>query len=416
MRCFGVDGPAFGSGLNEDERQATVRIAELTAYAIHVPLRREIAHASAARRSSSNLVIRCLLRDGTEGWGEGVPREYVTGETVDGALQQLAATDLAQQLDGDCLDWDDVLRGCDEFRPAPMRADPRGCYGNALRCAVELSILDAYGRLLGQPVSCITQQFQPARAILASHTQVRYSGAITSELPQRERISALKMRLYGFSQCKVKVGVAGQDDPQRLRRIRRWIGRRVDLRVDANEAWAADDAALKIEPLLEQCITAVEQPVPHQHVSALAELRKKIPVPVMLDESLTSAIDAEEAIRQETCDLFNIRLSKCGGFLASLRLAAVAHEAGLGYQLGCHPGETGILSAAGRHWASSVSGIRYLEGSYDRHILKEPLTVEDMTFGYGGRAAALTRPGLGITVDTRALRRMTFQQRTFPVT
>ena len=67
--------------------------------------------------------------------------------------------------------------------------------------------------------------------------------------------------------------------------------------------------------------------------------------------------------------------------------------AGLGFQLGCHPGESGILSAAGRHWACSVKGIRYLEGSYDRHLFRKLLTNEDITFGYGGRAPALTGPG-----------------------
>lgn len=67
----------------------------------------------------------------------------------------------------------------------------------------------------------------------------------------------------------------------------------------------------------------------------------------------------------------------------------------------------GILSAAGRHFATSVAGIRYLEGSYDRHLVRERLTVEDATFGYGGRAPALTGPGLGITVDADAVRRVT---------
>src|SRR5207237_2512740 len=140
------------------------------------------------------------------------------------------------------------------------------------------------------------------------------------------------------------------------------------------------------------------------------ELRRRLPVKIMLDESLTSLADAQAAIAGQTCDLFNIRLSKCGGFLNSLRLAALAGQAGLGYQLGCHPGESGILSAAGRHWACSVRDIRYLEGSYDRHLLQHPLTNEDLTFGYRGFAQALTAPGLGVTIDRAALERVTLQQ------
>ena len=127
----------------------------------------------------------------------------------------------------------------------------------------------------------------------------------------------------------------------------------------------------------------------------------------MLDESLCSEFDARTAIEQGTCDLFNIRLSKCGGFLPSLKLAAIAHQAGLGYQLGCQVGETGILSAAGRHFATSIANIRYLEGSFDRFLVKDRLTVEDLTFGYGGYAPALTGPGLGVTIDPEALQRVT---------
>ena len=67
----------------------------------------------------------------------------------------------------------------------------------------------------------------------------------------------------------------------------------------------------------------------------------------------------------------------------------------------------GLLSAAGRHVASNVAHIRYVEGSYDRHVLAENLITEDITFGYGGWAAPLEGPGLGVTVDPAALERMT---------
>jgi muconate cycloisomerase len=123
----------------------------------------------------------------------------------------------------------------------------------------------------------------------------------------------------------------------------------------------------------------------------------------MLDESLTGMIDAKAAVEQNACDLFNIRLSKCGGFLTCLRLAAYAREVGCGYQLGCHPGESGVLSAAGRHWACSVAGVRHVEGSYDRYLFARRVTNEDLTFCYGGRAPALAAPGLGVTIDTAVL-------------
>jgi muconate cycloisomerase len=130
----------------------------------------------------------------------------------------------------------------------------------------------------------------------------------------------------------------------------------------------------------------------------------------MLDESLCSLVDAERAVSQKLCDLFNLRLSKCGGFIPSLRLAQFAKQQGLGYQLGCQVGETAILTAAGRHFASSVADLRYIEGSYDSHLVREALATEDLTFGWGGWAAAISRPGLGISLDSAALARVTIRK------
>ena len=58
-------------------------ISSLTLYKVAVPLKRVVRHASFERTESENLIVRVTLSDGTTGYGEGVPRSYVTGETVD---------------------------------------------------------------------------------------------------------------------------------------------------------------------------------------------------------------------------------------------------------------------------------------------------------------------------------------------
>jgi muconate cycloisomerase len=240
---------------------------------------------------------------------------------------------------------------------------------------------------------------------------VRYSGAITTARRLKLRVATWRMWGYGFRQVKIKVGIAGYDDAARLREVRSYIvGRNLDLRVDANEAWSPADVVARIRALEPYRLSAVEQPVPHADVGMLAEVRRQVRVPLMLDESLCSLIDAERAVERGTCDLFNVRLSKCGGFIPSLRLVQFARRHGLGCQLGCQVGETALLSAAGRHFAASVGGLRYLEGSYDRHLVRERLANRDITFGWGGWARALPGPGLGVTVDPRALERVTVRK------
>ncbi|MCM2369156.1 enolase C-terminal domain-like protein [Aporhodopirellula aestuarii] len=392
-----------------------MRISELTGMIVRLRLRKEFKHASFSRSWSDNFIVRCRLDDGTVGWGEGIPRTYVTGESPEGAMEQLAATNLSQQLAADCKTWHDVIEMCEGYHPVVHDKNPRGCLANAHRCAVELSILDAYGKAFESPLSDVTQQLPIAQPIHQKSDWVQYSSAISTGRPRKEMLSSLAMRIYGFRHCKVKVAMQPDRDALRLKRMRRYVGRKMDLRVDANEAWCPAEVSSRIEELEPYGVSCAEQPVHHADVETLAAVRKQVRTPLMLDESLTSEFDAARAIENETCDLFNIRLSKCGGFISSLKLAAMAHNAGLGYQLGCHPGESGILSAAGRHFATSVTAIRYREGSADRHLLKDSIINESITFGRGGWAPAITAPGLGITVDEQALSRFVLQNRCFSI-
>lgn len=401
-----------------------MRLSRLTAYHVRIPLKHKVRHASHSREETDSLIVRCELDNGAVGWGEGLPRPYVTGETIDNVWSLLAESDLAKQLSSPFENLAQAMALMDRIKFKTTDCDcpfvERGCFGNSARCAVELSLLDATARSEGLPLSRVTELLPEAFAVrqpqisdLKSQIkpQVRYSAAITAMSPWATTVRAWKIRLYGFHQCKVKVGVEGVDDAELLRRIRSILSiSRVDLRIDANEAWTCENLESKLAPLLPFDITSLEQPVPHSQVGGLAKLRGRIGVPLMLDESLCSLADAHRAIESGACDLFNIRLSKCGGFVSSLRLAALAHQAGLGYQLGCQVGETGILSAAGRHFACSVANICYLEGSYDRHLVREPLTTQDLTFRRRGLAAALPGPGLGVEIDQAALQRVIVRQ------
>src|SRR5438105_10693562 len=122
-----------------------MRVVELEARHIRIPLRRKVTHASHVRTETDNVVVRCILSDGSVGFGEGVPRDYVTGETIDFALDLLRRSDLGSQLSA-CLDFVQAVHLAERLRLAPVPGDDRMIRGNAARCAVELAVLDAFGR------------------------------------------------------------------------------------------------------------------------------------------------------------------------------------------------------------------------------------------------------------------------------
>ena len=383
-------------------------IRELVAFVVRIPLKKRITHASHTRTETDNVLVRATLADGTVGWGEGVPREYVTGESAESGVGILQASDLKGQFHA-CRDFPQALEMIERFRLAPQPGDDRQVTGNAARCAVEIALLDAYGRLFGESVCNVPKYLTPD--LFAFKDRVQYSGVITSaRRGLKLRLATWRWKVFGTKHVKVKVGMEGYDDPKRLKLIRSRLGAKRDIRVDANEAWTPENVAAKITALEPFGISSVEQPLPQTADAQLPALRKQIKTPVMLDESLCGMVDAERAAADGWCDLFNLRLSKCGGFIPALRIAAFAKQHDLGYQLGCQVGETAILSAAGRHFATSVKDIRYLEGSFDRHLVAFSLGEEDITFGWGGYAPALVRTGLGIKfqgdfIESRAGRR-----------
>jgi muconate cycloisomerase len=143
----------------------------------------------------------------------------------------------------------------------------------------------------------------------------------------------------------------------------------------------------------------VEQPVAREDVAGLARVRRAVATPIMADESIATLDDARRLLDAEACDLWNLRVGKCGGLLATLELARLAQAHGVGCQLGVLVGENGLLGAAGRLLAACHDAFQTLEiddsGSKRGDVLREPLApVRD------NRAPApLGRPGLGVEVD-----------------
>lgn len=386
-----------------------MHVAELTIIQARVRLKFPVSHASFSRTSNDTLLVRCRLSTGEVGWGEGLPRPYVTGETFEAAWDLLHAADL-NSLKQHCGNLQDVVHMLDGFH-LPQVPGQRDCYGHAARCAVELAVLDACCRAVQRPLRDVVHCVEGAQAIAGEQKQVRYSGVIPSTTLFRAGALAAAYRCAGFRDCKVKVGATGIDDDRLLRKVRRWTGQGMDLRVDANESWSAENVSERIERLLPHNISSVEQPVPHAEVNCLENVRRQVAVPIMLDESLCSLQDGRRAIEEGLADLFNLRLSKCGGFIPSVRLALLAAQAGLGCQLGCQVGETGILTAAGRHFATGISDLLHIEGSFDGFLVWDRLTREDLTLGWGGWAKALDGSGLGVTIAEKAVRQVSERQR-----
>jgi L-alanine-DL-glutamate epimerase-like enolase superfamily enzyme len=393
-----------------------VRFTHLELREIIIPFRFAFKHSLAERRQAKNLVVALHTEVGTVGYGEVIPRRYLTGETIASAWEDIsrrfwpAVRDL--KLSVDQSPWP-ALKPLFAWASQQRRS---GAYAG-----LDLAVWDAWARAVRRPGYSLFGQPRPRPVPLTGPL-----GATSLRTLWR---TANLMKFLGFQEYKLKVG-NGQDLAA-VELLRRIIGPRCDLRVDANAGWQADQAIAMMRQLHQFGVSSVEQPVPAGDVQELALVQREGGLPVVADESLCTLEDAELLLEQRAADIWNLRLAKIGGFtgfLALLQAAGYPLPPGLNgrsttpgrpqekrpvyrpqIHLGVLVGETSLISAAARACLGLCPYI-HVEYGYPRVLLKlDPFQGDPG--GYSGTARPLNGScGLGVTPRAQLLERLTVRK------
>ena len=350
---------------------------------VELPLRPGSLAGVGGRPTIPSLLVAAHDGEGRTGWGETRPRPGVTGETLESArdaLGQLLLPSLRRRpFDGP----EAVARTIVNM----LEGLPRNQH--AAFCAAELALLDLTGQVFGISAG---ELIGPVR-----RERVEYGAVIPAAAPEAVAEHAARLAAAGVRQVKLGVGADLEENLARLRAARDALGDDAELRIDARCAWDLAGAVRQLEKMAPFGLAAVEQPLPASDLAGLRELTAAGIVPVVADECLVSLDDARRLVDRRACDVFNVRIAKVGGLLNAARIHRCARAAGLDCQLGASLGESGLLAAAGRHYATRSSEVRWLEGSDTGRQLETQISSPDLTVGRGGRALALTDPGLGVS-------------------
>jgi muconate cycloisomerase len=387
-------------------------VTECRLLAVDLPFRITFRHAAAARRSSESLFLRLRLDSGEEGWGESLPRSYVSGETREGAFALLRDEILPALVGKEFHSMPDVKAFLEETDgKAPSAWVSPDVPQTSAWCTVDLALIDAFGRQSRQHVSLGPVGAAPEAAPVPN--RCRYSGVVPADRGWRSLVSLLRMRAFRFPHVKLKL--EHDDAFGAARKARRVLGHRVDIRVDANMAWQFEEARATIAALSTIGIDYVEQPIAANDLAGLSRLVGETSSTIAVDEGMSDRSSLETLIRHRACTAVNVRISKCGGLVAAHARCREALRAGLVLQLGCQVGESSLLSAAHVALLSALApltpGVRYAEGCFGRHLLRDDPVSPSVQFRYGGRAP---RPpsghGLGVHVDQAQLERWAVDQ------
>ena len=362
-------------------------IAAIDVIPVRLPLREPFVIAYATYPDVLSVLVRLRTADGQVGWGEATPDPNVTGETWAGVAETLRR-DLAPALLGrDARDRDAALLALDRrVEGAP-----------AAKAALDIALHDLLARSLGVPLWVLLGGRSKPHLTISRVVSMGEPGAMAA--------AATRHVAAGFRTIKVKVG-DGDDplaDAARVVAVRAVVGPEVAIKVDANQGWRTAGVAIRaIRAMVPSAPAYIEQPVAWWDLEGLAEVRRVTGETIMVDEGCHTARDMSRVVALRAADLVNIKLMKCGGLLAALRLNAVAETAGVVAQVGTMV-ESSVASAAGLHLALALANVRSVEMGGPLMLAEE---IGDVAAWYDGeRITVPDRPGLGVTPDEAAVRR-----------
>ena len=297
-----------------------VAITELTR-----PLHTEFVTALRRTGFVYSMAVRLTDADGAVGYGEAPQIWRVTGESL-ASIKACILGPLADALLGlEVGDAGEIAAALD-----------RAVAGNTgARAACEIAAHDLVARREGRSL---------AASLGASADEV----ATDVTMAAATAAAAVDVAPAGFTQVKVKVGL-DPDDVARVIRIHQNSEVPLSIRVDANQAWDVPTATAAIAAWTSAGVVLdfLEQPLPAWDLAGLAELRRRIPTPIVADESVFSIHDLRRAIEAQAADIVNIKLAKCGGLRPGLAIAELAKASGLGVMIGSMmESELGVSAAA----------------------------------------------------------------------
>ncbi len=350
---------------------------------LNIPFKQAFVHASAARVKTESVLVTVTNEDGGEGIGEGCPRHYVTGETIE-SIQRFVEVHCGQWMAFTSVQ---NLKEWVAEQAAVIDQNP------AAWCAVETAFLDLFGKEVGVPIEALL-------GLPSLNSWFQYSAVLGTDSLQSFEKQLHRYRSAGFTDFKVKVTGRLQEDIDKLTRLTSREDSKLRVRLDANNLWSDAESALSYLSQLPGPIVAIEEPLKVGDYHGCRLLARQLNIPIIPDESFLR-LDQFAAIENDPPStwIINIRVSKMGGILRSLAIAKRAEEVGIPIIIGAQVGETSVLTRAALTVANTYRDIVVAqEGAFGTLLLERDICEPVLMFGAGGRldARAVSGPGLGL--------------------
>lgn len=358
------------------------RIAWMRISSCYLPLANPISDAKVltGRQKPMTEIAMLFVELQTEQGHEGLGLSY--SKRAGGPGQFAHAQEIAPNLIGE--DPNDIARLWDKLCWAGASAGRSGLATQAIG-AFDVALWDLKARRANLSL---------AKLLGAHRESVRCyntSGGFLHTPIDQLKVNAAASVARGIGGIKLKVGQPdGRIDMERVRAVREHLGDGVPLMVDANQQWDRPTAQRMCRALEDFNLVWIEEPLDAYDHEGHAALALQFDTPIATGEMLTSAGEHWDLIRHRAADYLMPDGPRVGGITPFLKVAGLAHHAGL--MLAPHFAmELHVHLAAAYPTEPWVEHFEWLE----------PLFNERIEIA-NGRMLVPTRPGLGLSLSEQA--------------
>lgn len=362
-----------------------MKITQIEAIPYAIAYNHPLQFASGQVHTADHVLIRVHTDQGIIGQADAPPRPYTYGETQD-SIHGVVTKIFAPQL-----------IGLEVFDRAKIHAAmQRTVHNQVAKGAVDIAVWDAIGKALNTPVHKLLGGFTDSLRV--SH--------MLGFRPAQELLDEARLfgERYGITTFKLKVGRRPLElDIEACKVLREGLGDSVEIYLDANRGWSANEAIEVLHRTEGLGLSLLEEPCDAKEAMGRRRLVAQSRIPVVADESAPTAGDASRELLSGAATAICIKTAR-SGFTEAAEILGLCSGLGvdvtMGNQVDTQVGSMATVSFGASFEASSRRAAElsnFLDMADD--LIAEPIQIR------GGRIAVRSAPGVGADVDEEKLSR-----------
>ena len=266
-----------------------------------------------------SIIVRLTDEDGLEGWGQSVPVEtwtYETVESVETTLRHYLAPVVLGADPSDIKDIHDRMERA--IRPSFSVGQPLA------KAAIDLACYDLWGKQVHKPASDLLGSGSLTGSKAA---EIRLSWTVQAPTIAGAEGQLEQARALGYSHFNIKIGPP-QTAAYDLELVRKVVGFAPDgfHWADANTSYTLDTARSIAPKLADLGVKAIESPLPPNRMRDYQSLKRLGALPVLMDEGIVSPVEVAEFIALDMFDGIAMKVARCGGLWNASRIAKLLHD------------------------------------------------------------------------------------------